>query len=172
MGNWSGFFRESAGPGWALLGDAGHFKDPTPGQGIADALRQAERMAAAILRGRGEPAALDEGLRDWWAWRDRDAWEMYWFAQDIGSTRFAPIVARRIQMRLAADLELTRGFVRVLNHEVAPSKVFTPRVMAPLVGRAFLSGRGERRELVRQLREVAVEEFQRRGPPRVPAPLR
>jgi 2-polyprenyl-6-methoxyphenol hydroxylase-like FAD-dependent oxidoreductase len=37
MSRWHGFFRESAGPGWVLLGDAGHFKDPTPGQGIADA---------------------------------------------------------------------------------------------------------------------------------------
>ncbi|MGI8805626.1 MAG: NAD(P)/FAD-dependent oxidoreductase [Thermoleophilaceae bacterium] len=34
-----GFFRQSAGPGWVLVGDAGHFKDPTPGQGISDALR-------------------------------------------------------------------------------------------------------------------------------------
>jgi len=42
---WEGFFRESAGPGWALVGDAGHFKDPAPGQGIADAIRQAERLA-------------------------------------------------------------------------------------------------------------------------------
>ena len=28
MANWHGYFREAAGPGWALLGDAGHFKDP------------------------------------------------------------------------------------------------------------------------------------------------
>jgi flavin-dependent dehydrogenase len=43
-----GFFRESAGPGWVLVGDAGHFKDPTPGQGISDALRQAVALARAI----------------------------------------------------------------------------------------------------------------------------
>jgi 2-polyprenyl-6-methoxyphenol hydroxylase-like FAD-dependent oxidoreductase len=29
---WEGFFREAAGPGWVLAGDAGHFKDPAPGQ--------------------------------------------------------------------------------------------------------------------------------------------
>ena len=51
MANMHGFFRTSAGPGWALVGDAGHFKDPTPGQGIADALRQSEKLAAAIERG-------------------------------------------------------------------------------------------------------------------------
>ena len=45
MSRWHGFFRESAGPGWVLVGDAGHFKDPTPGQGISDALRQAVELA-------------------------------------------------------------------------------------------------------------------------------
>lgn len=33
MANMRGFFRRSAGPGWALVGDAGHFKDPTPRPG-------------------------------------------------------------------------------------------------------------------------------------------
>ena len=37
-----GFFREATGPGWALAGDAGHFKDPAPGQGIQDSFRQVE----------------------------------------------------------------------------------------------------------------------------------
>ena len=50
VADWHGYFRESAGPGWVLVGDAGHFKDPTPGQGIADALRQVERLAVAIQR--------------------------------------------------------------------------------------------------------------------------
>ena len=50
MSNMRGFFRPSAGPGWALVGDAGHFKDPTPGQGISDAFRQSEKLAAAINR--------------------------------------------------------------------------------------------------------------------------
>ena len=43
--NWHGYFREAAGPGWVLVGDAGHFTDPTPGQGIGDALRQTDRLA-------------------------------------------------------------------------------------------------------------------------------
>ncbi|MGQ0743379.1 MAG: FAD-dependent oxidoreductase [Acidimicrobiales bacterium] len=44
-----GYFRQSSGPGWALVGDAGHFKDPAPGQGISDALRQAEALALALV---------------------------------------------------------------------------------------------------------------------------
>lgn len=43
-----GFFRHAYGPGWALVGDAGYFKDPLTAHGITDALRDAELLARAI----------------------------------------------------------------------------------------------------------------------------
>jgi flavin-dependent dehydrogenase len=43
-----GFFRRPHGPGWALVGDAGYFKDPITAHGISDALRDAELLARAI----------------------------------------------------------------------------------------------------------------------------
>ena len=36
------------GPGWALVGDAGYFKDPITAHGITDALRDAEILARAV----------------------------------------------------------------------------------------------------------------------------
>ncbi|WP_326615287.1 FAD-dependent oxidoreductase (plasmid) [Streptomyces scopuliridis] len=39
------FFRRPHGPGWVLVGDAAHNKDPTPGRGITDAFIQAEMLA-------------------------------------------------------------------------------------------------------------------------------
>jgi 2-polyprenyl-6-methoxyphenol hydroxylase-like FAD-dependent oxidoreductase len=42
-----GFFRQSFGPGWALVGDAGYFKDPLTAHGITDALINAELLAQA-----------------------------------------------------------------------------------------------------------------------------
>jgi len=44
-----GFLRRARGPGWALVGDAGYFKDPLTAHGISDALRDAELLARAIL---------------------------------------------------------------------------------------------------------------------------
>ena len=44
-----GFLRRPAGPGWALVGDAGYFKDPLTAHGITDALRDAELLARALL---------------------------------------------------------------------------------------------------------------------------
>jgi 2-polyprenyl-6-methoxyphenol hydroxylase-like FAD-dependent oxidoreductase len=36
------------GPGWALVGDAGYFKDPLTAHGMSDALRDAELLARAL----------------------------------------------------------------------------------------------------------------------------
>ncbi|MEO0916641.1 MAG: NAD(P)/FAD-dependent oxidoreductase [Pseudomonadota bacterium] len=46
-----GFLRQSAGPGWALVGDAGYFKDPLTAHGITDAFRDAELLSKTILDG-------------------------------------------------------------------------------------------------------------------------
>jgi 2-polyprenyl-6-methoxyphenol hydroxylase-like FAD-dependent oxidoreductase len=46
-----GYLRQSFGPGWALVGDAGYFKDPITAHGITDALRDAELLTRAICRG-------------------------------------------------------------------------------------------------------------------------
>jgi flavin-dependent dehydrogenase len=60
---WSGvpgFFRRPWGPGWALVGDAGYYKDPISTHGMTDALRDAELLADQVVEalGRGKPAAL------------------------------------------------------------------------------------------------------------------
>ena len=44
-------FRSAAGPGWALVGDAGHHKDPILALGISDAFLQAELLAEAVASG-------------------------------------------------------------------------------------------------------------------------
>lgn len=51
FGGHTGFIKRSSGPGWALVGDAGYFKDPLTAHGITDALRDAELLARAIIKG-------------------------------------------------------------------------------------------------------------------------
>jgi 2-polyprenyl-6-methoxyphenol hydroxylase-like FAD-dependent oxidoreductase len=46
-----GFVRRSWGAGWALVGDAGYFKDPITTHGMTDALRDAELLADAVVAG-------------------------------------------------------------------------------------------------------------------------
>jgi 2-polyprenyl-6-methoxyphenol hydroxylase-like FAD-dependent oxidoreductase len=59
-----GLMRRSHGPGWALVGDAGYFKDPITAHGISDALRDAELLARAVSRGSDSALAEYESTRD------------------------------------------------------------------------------------------------------------
>ncbi|HSB86436.1 MAG TPA: FAD-dependent monooxygenase [Ilumatobacteraceae bacterium] len=53
-----GYLRRSFGPGWALVGDAGSWKDPISTHGLTDALRDAELLARTIV------ASADRDLGD------------------------------------------------------------------------------------------------------------
>jgi len=53
----SGYLRRPWGPGWALVGDAGSFRDPLSAHGISDALRDVEFLARAV------PAFLEDPTR-------------------------------------------------------------------------------------------------------------
>ncbi len=64
FGGVPGHIRQAAGPGWALVGDAGYFKDPATAHGITDAFRDAELLARAVATG-GQHALEDyQHLRD------------------------------------------------------------------------------------------------------------
>ncbi|MGE5242939.1 MAG: NAD(P)/FAD-dependent oxidoreductase [Betaproteobacteria bacterium] len=58
------FLRPAWGPGWALVGDAGYFKDPITAHGITDALRDAELLARAVLSGTDAALAEYQAIRD------------------------------------------------------------------------------------------------------------
>ncbi|GAA4802112.1 NAD(P)/FAD-dependent oxidoreductase [Actinomycetospora chlora] len=67
----AGFHRTASGPGWALVGDAGYFKDPLTAHGITDALRDAELLARAVTASPGGGTARRDALRDYQDTRDR-----------------------------------------------------------------------------------------------------
>jgi flavin-dependent dehydrogenase len=74
-----GFFRQAHGPGWALVGDAGYFKDPLTAHGITDALRDAELLASAI------DAGSDEALAEYQEQRDAASLELFETTDAIAS---------------------------------------------------------------------------------------
>jgi 2-polyprenyl-6-methoxyphenol hydroxylase-like FAD-dependent oxidoreductase len=139
---WHGYFRQSAGPGWVLVGDAGHFKDPTPGQGISDAFRQAEKLAEAIVDGFGN-TDIESATQQWWHWRDKDAYEMYWFARDMGAPGVSSPLNTRMLRDIAVEPEAIRMFLRVLNHEIRPSELMTTPRLLRTAARALLDKPGQ-----------------------------
>ncbi|MBV9292094.1 MAG: FAD-dependent monooxygenase [Frankiales bacterium] len=162
MSNWRGFFRRSAGPGWALVGDAGHFKDPTPGQGIADAFRQSERLAAAIVSGLSGRLPLPESLNGYWRWRDEDAWPMYWFANDLGAPGPTTPLRAHVQQLIAGSPGRTEQLLRVLDHEISPSAVTSPGLLLRALRRALRTTRGQRASLLAEAGGLVREDLRRR----------
>jgi menaquinone-9 beta-reductase len=74
----AGYLREPYGDGWALVGDAGYFRDPITSHGMTDALRDAELLAHALLQAswdalRQYAAARDCAARGFLAVTDRIA---------------------------------------------------------------------------------------------------
>jgi 2-polyprenyl-6-methoxyphenol hydroxylase-like FAD-dependent oxidoreductase len=74
------FYRTPYGPGWALVGDAGHHKDPTVGAGMSDAFRDAELLASAIDRGWSGDASPMAALQDYERERNRQSQDIYGWA--------------------------------------------------------------------------------------------
>jgi flavin-dependent dehydrogenase len=64
------------GPGWALVGDAGYWKDPISAHGLTDALRDAELLARATLSA-FDGDTLDETLSAYHNERNRLSGELF-----------------------------------------------------------------------------------------------
>ncbi len=162
MARYDGFMRESAGPGWVLVGDAGHFKDPTLGQGISDAFRQSETLAPAILDGLTGRRDLDAALQDWWAWRDKDAFEKHWFSSDFGRAGSTSALELEVIGRLASTRKGQEQFVDLFNHRVRPSQVLTPARLFGATGRLLARRGTDRRQVLRDTRGLLRTEVARR----------
>jgi hypothetical protein len=95
-------YRTSAGPGWALAGDAGHHKDPSTGMGMSDAFASAELLADAIDRGLVGDRPFDDALSNYQD--ERDALTANGFELTLSTARLAPLSPRlEAFYRAAAD---------------------------------------------------------------------
>lgn len=103
-----GYLRRSVGPGWALVGDAGYFRDPLTAHGISDALRDAELLARAVVRG-GE-----EALQEYEATRDAVARGLLEVTDRIASLDWEVEEVKALHHQLSremnAGVELIRGW--------------------------------------------------------------
>ncbi|WP_214110229.1 FAD-dependent oxidoreductase [Acrocarpospora catenulata] len=62
--------RAACGPGWALVGDAGYYKDPIGTHGITQALRDAQILADAVVAGYGGAGPVADALARYERLRD------------------------------------------------------------------------------------------------------
>jgi flavin-dependent dehydrogenase len=106
-----GYLRRCAGPGWALVGDAGYFKDPITQHGISDALRDAELLSRAITG--------DISMADYQTFRDLVSQDLFtvtdriagydWTMQEIRLHLMDVSQAMKAELALLDDLRERRA---------------------------------------------------------------
>jgi flavin-dependent dehydrogenase len=159
------FFRASSGPGWALAGDAGHFKDPVTGQGMRDAMFAGRTLAQCLLPVLDDPDAVDRATRVWEADRDRECLPAYHFANSD----------TRVERQSGVICELLRDAGRSTDPDITDlfGRARTPQEVAPLprlaraLGAALWHGEQPRLETLRRtvpdMRTELAIRFERRA---------
>jgi flavin-dependent dehydrogenase len=76
---------QAAGPGWALVGDAGYHRDPITGHGITDAFRDAELLATAAYRFLSRTTTETAAMAEYQTARDTAIRDVFALTRALGS---------------------------------------------------------------------------------------
>jgi 2-polyprenyl-6-methoxyphenol hydroxylase-like FAD-dependent oxidoreductase len=145
----SAYYRRSSGPGWALAGDAGHFKDPVTGNGMRDALKFGRLLGEAAAATIGDPAALDAALRDWERARDKDTISTYhWGNRESRPEPTSPLV--RAVLRTFTGSE-EPNLSDTFNRARSVESVISPTRLARGLARALTTSGVDRRAVLREV---------------------
>ena len=121
-----GFFRKPTGTGWALLGDACHFKHPGTAQGICDAVEQAIYIAEHL-------DASEPSLDGYEEWRDQRAAEHYDWSFSWG--RFPrPEVSEKLFRAWATEADAGQDVRDTFSRQVEPSVAVSKERLARWFG--------------------------------------
>ena len=110
-----GFVRRSWGPGWALVGDAGYFKDPITTHGMTDALRDAELLAARSCPcwAAGRTRERLEALARYQAAAGRSQPDLFAVTEEVASydwdTARIRALLRRVSSAMSDEVDLLGG---------------------------------------------------------------
>jgi 2-polyprenyl-6-methoxyphenol hydroxylase-like FAD-dependent oxidoreductase len=129
------FYRRPVGPGFALAGDAGHFKDFVTGLGMSDAFLDAQRLARTVLDGR--PEAFDL----YWRERDAETLPLHFDAIAQGAVGFNSPFNRWVIGRVGKDPEIAQRIPRMIDRKIDPANLVPMRKLLGWMGLALLRGR-------------------------------
>jgi 2-polyprenyl-6-methoxyphenol hydroxylase-like FAD-dependent oxidoreductase len=110
-----GFLRRASGPGWALVGDAGYFKDPITAHGLTDALRDAELLGRAIIAAAGGAVPEAVALAAYQATRDRLSERLFAVTDAIASFAWDLDEIRRLLLQLSDAMSDEVRWLRALE---------------------------------------------------------
>lgn len=104
FGGRPGFIKRSWGAGWALVGDAGYWKDPLSAHGLTDALRDATLLARAIVSSDPGTRERSDALADYQTTRDRLSVSMFDTVDVIAGHRWTDEEIPHLLLRLSAAM--------------------------------------------------------------------
>ena len=132
-GDQQNFFRQAAGPGWVLVGDAGHHKDSITARGMSDAFLQVESLVSEVGSTLGgDSAQLDAALARFA--KDRHATLASGYQATLSVARLAPPHEQRLSLLRAmqSDPELVAIYLDVVAGVASVDALYTPRLLALL----------------------------------------
>ena len=129
-------FRMPHGPGWALAGDAGYYRDPRTALGIRDAFRSAALLAGALDAGLTGRMPLDAALAGYH--RERDAAVRPGYESTLRAIRFAPPDPdeRRLRAALRGNQADTDQYCGLVIDTTDPEAFFAPANLARIAQHA------------------------------------
>jgi flavin-dependent dehydrogenase len=155
------YFRHSHGPGWALAGDAGHYKDPVTAQGIRDALRFGRLLGEAAAPHLDDPPMLDRAVKQWEADRDTECLPMYQWANLLGrDDAISPIELAAYQWFAGRPGGATE-ILDIFSRRRSPTRVFSPDRAIRWIAGAARDPEVSAGELWRTVRRDLRREFER-----------
>ena len=120
------FYRDCAGAGWALVGDAAYHRDPLTGMGIGDAFLGAKLLAEAIDRGLGSD--LDVALKGYQETLREKTAAVFEYTLMSAALK-DPEPQARLNRAIAADPDLTQRFMNVLGGSASFRTLFNARTI-------------------------------------------
>ena len=146
------FFRRSSGKGWALAGDAGHFKDPVTAQGMRDAMRFGRLLGEMAAPAIGDVKTLDRALASWERLRERECIETYQWTNQLARAEAMTPIEVELYREISSDADKTRELLDVFSRQRKPSRVLGPARVGRLVARAWRNPELDNGELARAVR--------------------
>jgi flavin-dependent dehydrogenase len=142
-GDLPNFLRTPAGPGWALVGDAGCHKDPHTIQGMGDAVRSAVILGEELDALLGEEKSEADFARDYHARRDADLKPMYDFTTNKLQAEVDEDVWEQFQALTAQIPYVASLRVGATSHAVDPAEVYTPESVQRIISEAGVLSSGD-----------------------------
>lgn len=126
IGSTRNFLRVPYGPGWVLVGDAGHKKDPCTAQGITDAFIDADECATVIDSGLRNPSELMTGLAEWHRKRDARLIPLHEMTIQMAKFRAPDDDEIALYRALEGNREATTQFLGLITGATDPNEFFAP----------------------------------------------